>query len=382
VNEPTLPAAVYRYWACDLRTGNKIAQLPLAPSGPLPERICDVSTAQFTCDHAAVLADGGDFIGSVTPGRTVIVVEREYEGDSVSDILWAGIVTVVQVGSSPQARLNCATIPYYLTRRYVGTHTYLAGPGDTDGQIITDLLGDAAAEGIGLVLDVNCPTVRAVRYRSIDHKTVLQALNELSALDGGPEWTVSTRWVDATRTSVDFVFVARTRLGWAGDPNARFDFPGCINEYTIDYDYSEGHGANHIVGVNPAGAESVPARDEQGITSQGWARWQQGIATSGDLNAAGLAGVAREALAHRARGQVTNELKVSMSRGPQYGRDVSLGDNVLWFVEQPAPGTQPASPAHPNGHQEVIRMIGIDLDIPGDTYTPALWSPYAEEATN
>lgn len=382
MNEPSLPAAEYRYWACDLRSGNKIAQLPLKPEGPLPERICDVSTAQFTCDQYAVMENGGDYAGSVTPGKTLIIAEREYAGDTVSDILWAGIVTVAPRGTDPIAKLNCATIPSYLNRRHVDTHTYSSTSGHTDGQIIADLLADAAPEGLDFVLDIDCPTLRTVRYRKIEHKKVLQALKELSAMDGGPEWTVVTRWSDATRTSVEYVFVARTRLGWAGEPNARFDYPGCINNYEIDPDYSEGHGANHIIGVTSTGAESVPARDEQGITVDGWARWEEALPGTDDLSAAGLAGVAKEGLAARARGQITNELVVSLTYGPQFGRDVSLGDNVLWFVEAPAPGQMPASPAHPNGHQEVIRMIGIAIDIPGDTYTPALWSPYDEEATS
>lgn len=383
MTQPSLPQAVYRYWACDLRTGNKIAQLPLKPNGALPDRISDVGTTAFTCDQAAVLRDGGDFIGVTTPGRTLVAVEREYEGDSVSDILWAGAVTARNAGSDAEATLNVATVPAYLDSRHVGTHTYLGGPGDTDTQIITDLLiSDAALEGIPFILDVACPALRAVRYLEPEHKTVLACLKALSDMEGGPEWRVVTRWATTDRLAVEHVFVARPRLGWAAAPNIRFDFPGCINKYDVDDDYTSGHGGNHIVAVTTEGAPSTPARDVQGITQQGWARWEAIVETSGDLNAAGLDGVAKEALTKRARGQATANITVSLSNGPQYGRDWTLGDNALWFVAAPEPGQDPPSPRHPNGHEQVIRVIGVALDINSNTLTPALWNPYDEETTN
>lgn len=379
--EPPLPTAVYRYWVCDLRTGNKIASLPLKPNGALPDRISDVSTTVFACDHAAILRDGGDFIGVTTPGRTLVVVEREYEGDSTSDILWAGIVTARTAGSASEANLNAATIPAYLGRRFAGTHTYIEGPGDSDNQIIADLLADAATEGVPLILDTACPTLRAINYLEPERKSVLTCLKDLSDMEGGPEWRVITRWKTTDRLAVEHVFLARPRLGYAGVPNIRFDFPGCINTYDVDDDYTEDHGANHIRGVDTAGAASDPARDEQGITTQGWVRWEANISTTGDLNAAGLLGVAKEALTKRARGQASTNIVVSLTYGPQYGRDWTLGDNATFFVSAPLPGDDPPSPRHPDGHSEVIRVIGIALDIGADTLTPVLWNPYDEDVT-
>lgn len=379
MTEPALPQAIYRYWVCDLRTGNKIAQLPLKPGEALPDRIGDVSTVPFTCDQTADAAS--DFIGVTTPGRTLVVVEREYEGDSTSDILWAGIVTGRTAGIAAEATLNCATVPAYLDSRFAGTHTYIEGPGDTDDQIIADLLADAAAEGVPFILDTACPTVRAVRYLEPEHKTVLQCLKDLADMENGPEWRAVTTWANANRTAVQHTLIARPRLGWAGTPNIRFDFPGCITNYDVDDDYTSGHGANHVVAVTSDGASSTPARDEQGITTQGWVRWQAVVETSGDLNAAGLDGVAKETLTKRARGQSTANIVVSLTYGPQYGRDWTLGDNATFFVAAPAPGEDPPSPRHPDGHQEVIRVIGVSLDIAADTLTPVLWNPYDEAVT-
>jgi hypothetical protein len=377
-----LPAAIYRYWACDLRTGAKVAQLPLKPSGTLPDRISDASTGVvFTCDQGAVLADGGDFTGTTTPGRTVIVLEREYEGDSVSDILWAGIVQLRRAGSKPEATLNCATIPAYLNRRHALSHTYSADAGHTDGQIINDLLADASVEGIGFLLDINCPALRTVKYLETEYKSILTCLKELADMDGGPEWRIVTRWATDARLAIQHVFYARPRLGWAGTPNIRFDYPGCINEYDIDDDFTEGHGANHIRAINSAGVASSPVRDEQAI-AQGYPRWEENVTTTGELAATELTGVAKGVRAKRARGQTTADLTVSLSAGPQYGRDWVMGDNALLFVAGPeAPGDPSPSPRHPDGHSEVIRTIGVELDIPNDTLTPVVWNPYDEEGT-
>lgn len=381
MTEPPLPAAVYRYWVCDLRTGNKIAQLPLKPGGALTDRISDVGTVPFTCDQGAVLEKGGDFIGTTTPGRTLVVVEREYEGDSVSDILWAGIVNNRVAGSDPEGTLNTGTVATYLASRFIGTHTYLAGPGDTDDQIIADLLADAAPEGVPFILDTACPTVRAIRYLEPEQKTVLDGLKALSDMEDGPEWRVITRWKTPDRLAVEHVFLARPRLGFAGTPNIRFDFPGCVNKYDIEDDYTQGHGANHIVAVTQDGAESTPARDEQGITQQGWVRWEERPQATGDLDAAGLDGVAKEGLTKKARGQTVASLILSMTYAPQYGRDWTLGDNALFFVAAPEPGSDPPSPRDPGGRQQVIRVIGVALDTQNDILTPVLWNPYDEEVT-
>jgi hypothetical protein len=381
VIEPPRPKAEYRYWACDLRTGAKIAQLPLKPTGPLQDRIGDIATTSFSCDQSAVWRDGGDFIGTTTPGRTVIVVEREYEGDSTSDILWAGIVLPRKAGSDADAQLTCATIPVYLNRRYPTNHSYSEDSGHTDTQILTDLLGDAATEGIGFVLDIDCPTLRTWRYTEPERRPIFACLKDLADQEDGPEWTVTTRWADANRLAIRHTFIARTRLGWAGTPNVRFDYPGTVRKYDVDDDFTEGHGGNHIRALTGAGAASTPARDEQAITQQGWPRWEENISTSGDLNAAGLAGAARTGLKNRARGQATVDLELDMTYGPQYGRDWVTGDNALFFVAGPeTTGAEPPSFRHPNGHSETIRVIGVDIDIPRETITPMLWSPY-EEAT-
>lgn len=384
ITEPPRPKTIYRYWACDLRTGQKIAQLPLKYSGSLPDRIGDISTANFTCDMGAVWRDGGDFKGTTTPGRTVIVLEREYEGDDTSDILWAGIVLPRDTGSDPVATLNCSTVAVYLNRRFAGTHIY---KGTTDGQILTDLMGDAAPEGIGFVLDIDCPTARDTwRVLEQQRQTVYACIQDLAKQDGGPEWTVVTRWTDANRLAIQHVFIARPRLGWAGDPNVRFDFPGAVRSYKEHDDFTEGHGANQMRGQSSAGAVSDPVRDEQAISQQGWPRWEENVSPSGDQTHDGLTSAATDALKKRARGQTTADMALDMTLGPQYGRDWTLGDNALFFVAGPedptAPRTDPAaeppSYSHPEGHQETVRVIGVDIDPDNETITPALWSPYDE----
>lgn len=371
------PRATYRYWVCDLRTGNKLAELPLKPSGVLPERISDVSSVAFTCNQSE-LAPGADFNSLAVPGRTVVALEREYDGDNVSDILWAGPLVHLDAGDGPDATLSCATIAAYLGRRYVGTHVYNAGPGETDEQIIADLLADAAPEGIGIQLDLDCPTPRAVRYLEKQRRTVLSCLRDLADLDGGPEWTITAAWVDAARLAVRFTFVARTRLGHAGTPNVVLDFPGAVKTYRSPVDFTEGHGANAVTGVTSAGAASAPARDNAAILG-GYPRWEAIAQKDGVTTLAGITGLARSGLAKQSRGQETLSLAVNLTDGPQLLRDLNLGDDVEFRVYGPdRPGAASPSYRHPAGHTETIRVIGYELDPASDTLTPILWSPYEE----
>lgn len=375
---PPVPRPTYRYWACDLKTGNRLDQVPLNPSGPLPERISAVSTVTFTADLAE-LQPGSDFYGCVIEGRTLIVCEREYEGDRVSDILWAGIVGIVEGGNDSAVTVSCATIGAYYDARYVGTHTYLEGPGDTDDQIIMDLFADAAPEGLDILLDIDCPTPRAVRYLAPEHRTVLSCLTDLADMDGGPEWIFRTAWTDDTRQQVQITFVARPRLGTAStSPAVTFDYPGNIRTYRTVGDYTKGHGANQITAVTSAGAPGTPARDTAGITA-GYPRWEQVVQKQGDQTAAALTGFAKSELTKDARGQSTTSLVLDMTTGPQLWVDWTVGDDVLWVVYAFDSDGRPApSYRHPSGHREVVRVIGHQIDTVADSLTPTLWSPYEE----
>jgi hypothetical protein len=370
--------AEYRYWACDLKTGKKLAQVPLKPNGALPERISDVSTATFTA-NLGELQPGADFWGSVIEGRTLIVCEREYAGSNASDLIWHGIVTLVDGGNDPEVSVSCMTGIGYLRARHAGAHAYSAAPGETDTKVLNDLLDDAVTDGVPYLRDINCPTLRKVAYTAKERRTILSCLRDLADLDDGPEWTVRASWRSSLRLAVDLTFVARTRLGVAStQPTVKFDFPGAVKSYRDPRDYTEGHGANYLIAINSNGAAGDPAIDTAGITG-GAVRWEYVSQKTGALDHDGLTAAGRADLARMAQGEAVLSLAVSLTDGPQLGIDWTLGDDITFEVYNADLDGRPSpSYRHPNGWREVIRVIGHDLDPNSDTLTPVLWNPFLE----
>jgi hypothetical protein len=382
IPEPT--PAEYIYWACDLKTGNKLEPLPLKPSGKLPNHIGQLSTASFTIDLSELRHDDGtppvDFWSVTIPGRSFIACEALYDGGASSDIVWAGIILLRSGGSGADAGLSCATAEAFLSRRSILTnHIYSETvPTDTDAKIMADLLADAAVEGINLVVDVQGSTTRTLRYKAKEYTKVLAAVQDLADLEGGPEWIIVPAWKTADRLAIGFTFYARPRLGSSGTPpNARFDFPGCITDYDTTDDFTEQAGGNAITPRADSGtAAGVVARDEAGLAA-GWPRWEQEVSKPGVKTAAGLDGLGRATLALNARGHTTHVMTVDATLGPKYLRDLQLGDDVSFIVYGPeSPNVAPPSYRHPDGLTQTVRIMGIELDPNSDTYDPVLWSPY------
>ncbi|MFC0622962.1 hypothetical protein [Kribbella deserti] len=380
----TRPRAEYRYWACDLTTGRKLIQVPAKPQGPLQERLSMVSSMQFTVDLAeyenlGIDPRAIDFFGCTLPYRSMLICERQYDGVDGSDIPWHGIITFVDGGSDSDATISAATGGAYLDVRHVSTRTYTGQVGETDAQILTDLVGtDAGVEGVNFILDVEGTALRDQRYQESNRTTVLQAVNGLAKLEGGPEWTVRASWRDENRQHVDLTFYARPRIGTTAI-NTVFDYPGAVRSYRDTLDFTAGHGANHIIGVGSSGVASPPARDTAAITTGGYPRVEHIAQQDGADNVVEVTGLARAELARMRRGERILSLQIDATAAPQVYRDWWPGDDVRFTVYDADSEGRPApSYRHPNGHTETIRVIGFDLDIASDVLVPVLWSPYAE----
>lgn len=378
------PRADYRYWACDLTTGRKLIQVPAKPQGPLPDQLSVVSSMQFAVDLSEYDdhrdAEGFpliDFFGCTLPYRTLLICEREYPGEQISDIVWSGIVTYVDGGDDQYAVLAAATPGAYFQSRHVGTRTYTGQVGETDQHILTDLITSfAAPEGINILLDIEGDTVRSLRFKESSRTKLLQAIQALANLENGPEWTFRTTWADPNRLAVDLTFYARPRIGTTAT-NTVFDFPGAVRKYRDPLDYTEGHGANHIIGVANSRA-SDPVRDEAAI-ALGWPRVEFIAEQDGADSVPELTGLARSTLARMARGERKLSLEVDGTNAPQVYRDWVPGDSGLFVVyDRDGEGRPAPSYRHPRGHREEIRIIGFQLDTQADVLTPTLWSPYEE----
>src|SRR5690606_1796866 len=137
----------------------------------------------------------------IVPGRTMIVAV-------VNDVpAWAGIVMgPTESGTDATISLPCVTLEGYLDRWIVRDHTWTEQ--DVGSVIAAGLVGDAqdipgVGVGIGLIVDAPPTGVLFSReYRLTDRRSVLQALQELSEAESGPEWTIDVDWEDADRRNV------------------------------------------------------------------------------------------------------------------------------------------------------------------------------------
>jgi hypothetical protein len=289
----------------------------------------------------------------------------------VNDVpVWGGIPLLRRGGTGGVLELGCVTVEGYLDRRFVGDHTWLQLD---QAAIAAGLIEDAQLEGIGLVVDA--PTSGVLRDRSYaaqDDSTVYSRLQELMAVEGGPEWTVDLDWVDTSHQRIAKIIRVRNRIGVAAtDPRATFTSTAAAEAtYSYEEDYTSGRGANHIMatssGEGDARPQSTPARDET-LLAAGMARYERRFTPSTSIvDVAVLDGHAAAELARRRYGARLWQIQARWDAYPRLGVDWALGDDIGWRL---------TGHRHPSTTTGTGRCIGWELDMPTGRVSPILLDP-------
>jgi len=347
------------WYGCDLRTGGIIEDLPaLKPTGSLSRKLGDASTLQF---ELALPGAASNWDEATTPGSTVLVAV-----DTATDLpLWAGAVLAREAGSAQTVQLGAATLENYLGARYPGTQTLLA----TDqASVLTALATPALTNGPPFVIDA-VATGTTMDYLSDDgdDKTILACLQEVMGLDGGPEWTIDVIW-NASHSGFQFPLRIRKAIGVQTATAVTFDFPGCVNAYTLAESYEAGKGATVVIargeGEGSSRLTSSPYT-ATALLAAGWPRWEYrytpatGVTNPDQLNAH-----ASQTLALMAEGGQVWSVEAIASRAPRLGQDWGLGDSIHLSVE--------TSPRHPQGADVTARCWAWELDAGADKVRPIL----------
>ncbi|MFB7739563.1 hypothetical protein ACFC08_35490 [Streptomyces sp. NPDC056112] len=355
-----MTAAELAWYGCDLLTGGIVEDLPsLKPTGALSRRLGTQTTLQFE------LALGGapaDWESATAPGRSLVVAV-----DTATDIpVWAGVVLQRDAGSAGTAQLGAATLEAYLDARYPGTQTMI---GVDQATVCSNLITPTLAGGPPLVIDA-ATTGTAIDYLTDDgdDKTILSCLQEVMGLDGGPEWTIDVAW---NSQHDGFVFPVRIRstIGTqAAEPEAVFDFPGCVSEYSLSESYEQGKGATRVIarGEGEGSARLTSALQEATqLIAGGWPIWEHRFTpASGITDPDQLTAHATQALRVMQTGAQVWTVQAVASQAPRLGRDWGLGDNVRISVDR--------SPRHPAGIEVTARAWAWELDPAADTVRPIL----------
>ncbi|MDX3527133.1 hypothetical protein P1P75_11935 [Streptomyces sp. ID05-39B] len=348
--------------ACDLRSGRIAEELrSLSGSGPIERKLSVSSSAQFDLNLAKAPAD---WEAATDPGRTLLVAVDTL----TSQPIWSGFILTRSGGTGRTIQLGAATPEAYLDRRYTGTYTGI----DRDQALIMGDLVTAATVVEAPPFEVDAPTNSApIVYQLLDgdDRTVLSALQELTGMDGAPEWTIDTEWADAAQTAIQLVLRVRPKIGVQSDsPESVFDMPGCVASYVLTESYEQGKGATQVrawgEGEGNARLRSADQTATDLITA-GWCRWEHrftpstGLTDPDQLDAHAIQG-----LAQQRTGTKTWTLEATASRAPRLGRDWNLGDSVRLQVA--------TSLRHPGGAEVVSRAYAWQLDTADDKVTPFL----------
>lgn len=348
------------WYACDATTGGIVEELPGLTTQTIGRRLGAPTTSSFALFLPSAPTD---WEAATQEGRSLLLAV-----DPATDTpLWAGWILTRDGGSSQTLDLQAITFEGYLDRRYVGDLTLI---GQDQATVITNLMTAPLSQGPPFVMDTVATGV-TMDWISLDgdDRTVLSAMQQVMGMDGGPEWTIDPIWADVAHTAIDLSVRVRSRIGsQSGDPEAVFDFPGCIASYQQAGSYETGKGATVAVargdGEGESRLTSAPMVATE-LEAAGWPRTEyRWTPASGITDPTELTAHATRARDLMGIGASVWTLNATASRAPRLGTDWSLGDDITIEIAESA--------RHPNGAVRVGRAWSWDLDPSGDKISPIL----------
>jgi hypothetical protein len=358
--------------AVDLKTGRRGQQITTASLGTVGRIIgepTDLSGLAVACQIGDEPVVGWE--QATLPGRMMLVA---CDDDDVP--VWGGMVLRRRSTSSSWVSLDLATCEAYFDRRYVTDHTYAA---TSQGAIVSGIITDnAIATGIEFTVDASSSFVRDRTYLDDEDKTVLSVLQDLMAVEGGPEFTVDLEW-NADHTTLARIVRVRDRIGTASTlPVTRFEMPGNVVDFEYVEDYSGDNGANDVMATSSGEGDARPTSAHQvaqSLIDNGWVKYERRFTPSTsiiDTNV--LDAHARAELAQTQDGLAELTLEVDLSDGrPLPWVDFHLGDDVAVALTCPRfPEVLDANGALGPGYTKNVRCVGWEVDLDANRLKPRL----------
>lgn len=333
--------------------GSIIADLPnLKLDGPLKWTIgrCETQTALLPLKRIP------KNWRTATRKKAAFLVALDEERESERSVpLWGGLVIDRTTSHKEGVQLSLATAEDYLNDRYVGDEEFFTWPQNSIVRYLVEKY--VASEGIPIrVVELPGPNpVLGRTYLDQDDKSVYSVLDELSGIEGGPEWTINWEWVDAQRLGL--VLTVGARLGAAAPTGlgaaAQFYLPGNLTDATLVEGYRRGEGANDVMAVSSGSGGGRPQSGRKRNATDGRPRvefrWSPSSSITDDD---ALDSHAARALAAMQDGTVELAITANRSARPFLGRDFRLGDDV---------GFDLTSWAWPDGITGTARVISIEI---------------------
>lgn len=274
--------------------------------------------------------------------------------------VWGGMVTGREPNEGSEVPISLVTAEDYLNDRYVGTYTYTnVGQNDIVADLITRYV---IPNGIPLrvVMLPGANPARTRTYADEDDKTVYSALEELSGVEGGPEWAIEWEWVDERKLGL--VLSVGARIGSPAPaglgPASWFNLPGNVQNARLVDAYRRGEGANDVMATSSGAGDARPQSTHKIHTGDGRPRVEFRWSPSTSITTQQiLEDHAARALAGMKAGTVALEIVAAQSETDPF----KLGDDV---------GFDLTGPAWPDGVSGTARVLGIEWT--NTTVTPVL----------
>ena len=369
----------YFWTAASMRDGSIIADLPNLICDKVTQRICTYQTV------TASLPVGGqgedrppiEWQRATLEGGAVAVLLDD-PGDGTQPVpVWGGWVSNQVPQSTDEVPLSLSTMEAYLDRRYVGDVTFTA----TDqNAIVSSLISSFVNDGsINIRVQVvgGAGTVRDRTYTDASDKSILSVLTELSAVIGGPEWTIGWEWQHSPERLTPVLYVG-TRLGSAVTaglgPSATFEMPGSVDAATLTRDYQAGKGANNVMAVSTASVGTRPQSPRQVYVDPSRPTFEYRYTPSTSISdVTTMTSHAQATLAAMQNGSRTLTLVAAVEEAPRLGTNWFIGDDIGYVVGGYDSTGADTVPAFPGGIAGTARAVGWELTLNGvQTVTPLL----------
>lgn len=345
--------AGFQFLAVSLTSGIVLAEFPDLQVSKFSYRFEEMTSETVLIPWRDIPSNWNE---ATVPYGTAILLTRG------STVLWGGIVvkrerTLQGDGLS----LTLATVEHYFDRVYVGDRVY---SNRDQCEIVEDLVS-STLNGHRFILSVEASPSHVRRdrtYEADSDKTLLSAIQELSNVQGGPEWCTS--WKARGGVYLPVLTVA-DRVG-SISPVTTFD-ESVMTSFRVLEDYSAGYGANVVWAVGATTGETQ-LRSDVMVAEQSCRPVVEHVVrpSSSITRKETLNGHASSALQQLRDGTNTVDMTLNLMAAPIIYEEWKPGDVVAWTVAD--------DDGRLDGfdHGEA-RVVGYDIDFSGVwTITPVL----------
>jgi hypothetical protein len=369
----------YSWLSVEVLTGRVIAELTDLECDSVSKQIGESTTATASFPLSAKRPENWQR-ALLEGGSAFVLVDEEH---LVAP--WGGMVLRTTPDESDKVPVSLATYETYLGRRYVGDVDYdQVGAVDIIVDLLQKFVLTGSNGGIPMRIQVEGPSRGIVvdqSYQDSADKTVLSALQTLSSLDGGPEWTISWETLDSGQTFTPVFRVSGTKLGSRVPDGmsaaATFEIPGPVTAVSLDRDYTDGNGANDVMATSTAAGTARPQSSHVVTPDLQRPTFELRFTPDTDVDDDDvLQSHAVSQAAAVADGTRTLALQSAVKDAPRLGVDWSEGDDVGYVVGGFDRFDRDLVPAFPGGISGTVRAVGWVLDLDGlEKVTPVLEGP-------